>query len=110
MTPHNVCLAWMKDLLELWSAAGWGWSMWNLRGTFGILDSGRTDVAYESFRGHQLDRVVARRRMKAKPRSIACTQRDLRGAGVNHELDPPAIHSCINLEVAALTSPDYGVA
>lgn len=56
MTPHNVCLAWMKDLLELWSAAGWGWSMWNLRGTFGILDSGRTDVAYESFRGHQLDR------------------------------------------------------
>ena len=25
---------------------------------FGILDSGRTDVAYEDFRGHKLDRKM----------------------------------------------------
>jgi endoglucanase len=55
-TPHDACLAWMTDLLALWKEAGWGWSMWNLRGGFGILDSGRTDVAYENFKGHQLDR------------------------------------------------------
>jgi endoglucanase len=55
-TPHDACLAWMGDLLELWREAGWGWSLWNLRGSFGILDSGRTDVAYEKFRGHDLDR------------------------------------------------------
>ena len=55
-TPHDVCLAWMRDLTSLWKEAGWGWSMWNLRGAFGILDSGRSDVAYEDFHGHKLDR------------------------------------------------------
>ena len=57
-TPHEVCLAWMGDMLALWQEAGWGWSMWNLRGGFGILDSGRADVAYEDFRGHKLDRKM----------------------------------------------------
>jgi endoglucanase len=55
-TPHVVCLDWMSDLLSLWKEAGWGWSMWNLRGRFGILDSGRPDVEYENFHGHLLDR------------------------------------------------------
>jgi endoglucanase len=57
-TPHRVALDWMRDQLELWKEAGWGWSMWNLRGPFGPLDSGRTDVAYEDFRGHKLDRQM----------------------------------------------------
>jgi endoglucanase len=57
-TPHEVCLAWMTDLLALWKEAGWGWSMWNLRGGFGIVDSNRPDVAYEDFRGHKLDRKM----------------------------------------------------
>ena len=57
-TPHEVCLAWMGDLLSLWKEAGWGWSMWNLRGGFGIVDSGRSDVRYEDFRGHKLDRKM----------------------------------------------------
>ena len=57
-TPHDACLAWMRDLLALWKAAGWGWSMWNLRGSFGILDSGRSDVQYENFHGHKLDRKM----------------------------------------------------
>lgn len=57
-TPHDVVLAWMKDSLELWEAAGWGWAMWNFRGSFGVLDSGRSDVAYESYQGHQLDRKM----------------------------------------------------
>jgi len=55
-TPHEVTLAWMSDLLALWKEAGWGWAMWNLRGSFGIVDSGRTDAPYENFRGHKLDR------------------------------------------------------
>lgn len=55
-TPHDACLGWMGDLLYLWKEAGWGWSMWNLRGGFGIIDSGRPDVKYEDFRGHKLDR------------------------------------------------------
>jgi endoglucanase len=57
-TPHPVALAWMKDFLELWEEAGWGWALWNFRGSFGIIDSGRQDVAYESFNGHRLDRQL----------------------------------------------------
>src|SRR5262249_39257569 len=38
-TPHAVVLAWMRDCLALWKEAGWGWSLWNLRGSFGPLDS-----------------------------------------------------------------------
>ena len=55
-TPHDAVLAWMRDWLALWKEAGWGWSMWNFRGDFGILDSERADVAYENWRGHKLDR------------------------------------------------------
>lgn len=57
-TPHDVCLAWMSDLLSLWKEASWGWSMWNLRGPFGVLDSDRSDVTYESLGGHLLDRKM----------------------------------------------------
>lgn len=57
-TPHPVVLAWLKDCLAAWKAAGWGWSMWNLRGSFGVVDSGRDDVAYESWQGHKLDRQL----------------------------------------------------
>jgi endoglucanase len=57
-TPHHVALAWMTDLLSIWREAGWGWSMWNLRGEFGIVDSNRPDVDYENFHGHKLDRKM----------------------------------------------------
>jgi endoglucanase len=57
-TPHDVCLAFMADELSLWKEAGWGWSLWNLRGGFGIIDSNRADVSYEAFQGHKLDRKM----------------------------------------------------
>jgi endoglucanase len=57
-TPHKAVLAWMRDSLELWKAAGWGWALWNFRGGFGVLDSRRKDVAYEDFKGHKLDRKM----------------------------------------------------
>jgi len=57
-TPHAVAIAWMHDCLELWKEAGWGWALWNFHGAFGILDSGRADVSYESFRGEKLDREM----------------------------------------------------
>jgi len=57
-TPHPVVLAWMKDQLELWAEVGWGWALWNLRGSFGVLDSERADVQYETWRKHQLDRKM----------------------------------------------------
>jgi len=36
----------------------WGFALWNLRGSFGVLDSERADVAYEDYRGHKLDRKM----------------------------------------------------
>jgi endoglucanase len=48
----------MRDVLELWQEAGWGWALWNLRGGFGPLDSQREDVTYEDFHGHKLDRTM----------------------------------------------------
>ena len=57
-TPHAVALAWMEDCLAVWKQAGWGNALWNLRGAFGVLDSGRKDVVYENFHGHKLDRKM----------------------------------------------------
>jgi endoglucanase len=57
-TPHKVVLAWMRDNLDLWKEAGWGWSLWELHGSFGVLDSEREDVQYEAFRGQKLDREM----------------------------------------------------
>lgn len=57
-TPHDVALAWMESWLRLWKEAGIGRALWNFRGSFGILDSGRKDVDYEDWRGHKLDRKM----------------------------------------------------
>lgn len=57
-TPHPVALAWMEDWLRRWKKARMGWALWNFRGSFGVLDSERTDVAYEDFHGHKLDRKM----------------------------------------------------
>jgi endoglucanase len=57
-TPHEVVLAWMRDCLDAWKQADWGWALWNYRGSFGILDSDRSDVSYETWRGHKLDRAM----------------------------------------------------
>ncbi len=57
-TPHPIVLSWMHDNLANWQNAGWGWALWNFRGSFGILDSGRADISYEDFHGHKLDRKM----------------------------------------------------
>jgi len=55
-TPHGVFIAWFSDVLEILSAHQIGFATWNFIGDFGILDSGREDVAYEDWHGHKLDR------------------------------------------------------
>jgi endoglucanase len=57
-TPHPVFLAWFGDVLDILSSNGIGFALWNFRGSFGILDSGREDVDYEEWHGHQLDRKL----------------------------------------------------
>jgi len=57
-TPHPLVLEWLEDNLTLWKERGLGWAMWNFKGPFGVLDSGRKDVVYENFHGHKLDREM----------------------------------------------------
>jgi hypothetical protein len=55
-TPHEVFLSWFGDVLDILTSNEIGYALWNFRGDFGILDSGRTNVKYENWYGHNLDR------------------------------------------------------
>lgn len=57
-TPYAVFLAWFTDVMEVLKSHAIGYALWNFRGTFGILDSGRKDIQYEDFEGHKLDRQL----------------------------------------------------
>ncbi len=57
-TPHETALKWMEDLLSIFDENQWGWSLWNLHGSFGVLDSDRRDVKYDNYKGHKLDRKM----------------------------------------------------
>ena len=57
-TEHETALRWMNDLMDVLTERNIGYALWNFRGPFGILDSQRKDVAYEAYRGHQLDRKM----------------------------------------------------
>ena len=57
-TPHDVVLRWMEDNLINFKEAGTGWALWNLNGSFGVLNSGRNDVKYENYNGFKLDREM----------------------------------------------------
>lgn len=54
-TPHDVFLAWFGDVIDILTKNGIGYALWNFRGDFGIMDSGRTDVNYTDWYGHKLD-------------------------------------------------------
>jgi endoglucanase len=57
-TPHRFALSWMNDTLAEFKKAGWGWALWNFTGGFGICDSERYDLAYETWHGRKLDRAM----------------------------------------------------
>ena len=57
-TPHDSFLKWMCDVLDILKSHSIGWALWNFRGSFGVLDSGREDCAYEDWHGHKLDRKL----------------------------------------------------
>jgi endoglucanase len=57
-TPHPVVLAWLRDVMSVLKEHDIGYLVWNFRGAFGILDSGRKDATYEDYHGHKLDRPM----------------------------------------------------
>lgn len=57
-TPHAVFLAWFGDVLDILTAEGIGYALWEFDGDFGVLNSKRPDVAYEDWHGQKLDRKL----------------------------------------------------
>jgi aryl-phospho-beta-D-glucosidase BglC (GH1 family) len=57
-TPHDVFLAWFTDVLDILKENKIGFALWEFVGSFGILDSGRADIAYEDWHGYKLDRKL----------------------------------------------------
>lgn len=57
-TPHAVTLAFLSDLVRVFTEYNKGYALWNLEGSFGIINSGRTDCNYESYEGELLDREM----------------------------------------------------
>ncbi len=55
-TPYDVFHAWLSDVMDILKGHGIGYALWNFRGSFGLLDSGRSDIEYEAWYGHKLDR------------------------------------------------------
>ncbi|MCF7958752.1 MAG: cellulase family glycosylhydrolase [Phycisphaerae bacterium] len=57
-TSHKVALDWLTDLMGVLKGHSIGYALWNLKGSFGILDSNRKDVDYKEFHGHKLDKKM----------------------------------------------------
>jgi aryl-phospho-beta-D-glucosidase BglC (GH1 family) len=57
-TPHDVTVAYLADALSVFNKNHIGYAMWNLIGTMGIINSERTDMTYEQYRGKLLDRQL----------------------------------------------------
>jgi endoglucanase len=58
LTPQDVALAFMEDYLALWKEAGWGWSIWGINGSFGIVDNPRPGVELEDYKGRKINRAM----------------------------------------------------
>ena len=54
-TPPDIVYAWFNDTLDLMKELKSGWALWNLRGQFGVVDTGRPGTEFEDFHGHKLD-------------------------------------------------------
>lgn len=57
-TPHDVFIRWFGDLMDILQGHNIGFALWEFRGSFGVLDSERSDVQYEDWQGHKLDRKL----------------------------------------------------
>lgn len=57
-TPNDVALRWFADLLEVFKEFGWGYSLWEFEGPFGIINHGRPGVTYEKINGYAVDRKL----------------------------------------------------
>jgi endoglucanase len=67
-TPPEVVLSWFDDTLSVLGDLQTGWTLWNFRGPFGVLDTERPGTKYKDWHGHQLDSALLnllQKKMKA---------------------------------------------
>jgi len=57
-TPYDVTSAYLADVVSVFNKNHVGYAMWNLIGSMGIINSERTDMTYEQYRGTLLDRQL----------------------------------------------------
>ncbi|MBN1429167.1 MAG: cellulase family glycosylhydrolase [Anaerolineae bacterium] len=57
-TPNDIALRWFADLLSLFKEFGWGYSLWQFAGPFGIIEHGRPGAKYEDIHGYKVDREL----------------------------------------------------
>jgi len=53
--PNDIALRWLQDLMIIYKENNWGYSLWNFKGTFGIVEHGRPGAKYESYKGLNVD-------------------------------------------------------
>ncbi len=51
-------LRWLDDILSLFAEFGWGYSLWNFEGAFGIIGHDRPGAKFEPYRGFMVDRAM----------------------------------------------------
>jgi aryl-phospho-beta-D-glucosidase BglC (GH1 family) len=57
-TPNDVAMRWLSDIFDLYKEFGWGYSLWNFKGAFGIIGHGRPGAKYELMHGYYVDRSL----------------------------------------------------
>jgi aryl-phospho-beta-D-glucosidase BglC (GH1 family) len=57
-TPNEVAMRWFNDLFGLYREFGWGFSLWNFEGPFGIIKHGRPGTVFEEIDGYSVDREL----------------------------------------------------
>ena len=57
-TPNDVALRWFADLLSVFKEFGWGYSLWEFEGPFGVVNHGRPGTIYENVKGYPADRAL----------------------------------------------------
>lgn len=70
-TPHPVAIGFLIDLSKFFRDNNIGWALWNFSGSFGIINSDRTDVQYETYMGtYKLDRQMLNALTKSGTTSV----------------------------------------
>ena len=82
-TPYPIFMGWFGDVMDIFKQHGFGYALWNFRGSFGILDSGRSDIEYEDWRGHKLDRQLLALFAGSLTPSLCCCTRPARVGRMN---------------------------